>query len=208
MSEALRPKWRALVSPSAAVDVVFDDLLRRYAEPHRFYHTLGHITRLLNITRALQSLVPSADWPAVQLAVWFHDAVYDTQARDNEEQSARLAERTLANLSLPVETIEKTARLIRATKTHEMNDGDAACAVMLDADLEILGADEIEYDAYARAIRREYAWVAERDWQAGRSRVLENFLARECLYQTNVMRQEREMAARRNLARELQALSV
>lgn len=149
MSEALRQNWCALAPPSPAAESVFDDLCRRYAEPSRFYHTRVHIENLLVVTHTLRALVPSADWPAVQFAVWFHDAVYDTRTGDNEEQSARLSVGALAKLNVAETTIEKTARLILATKTHTVDDADAAGAVLLDADLAILGVDENEYDAYA-----------------------------------------------------------
>lgn len=207
MKTKLRQNWRALFSSdSPESDAVFDDLTRRYSEPTRFYHTLSHLKSLLVVTQALRPLVPPADWPAVRFAVYFHDAIYNSLASDNEYHSARLAERSLGKLGVKPEIIGKTVELIQATRTHEAN-GDDAANVLLDADLSILGVSETEYDAYVQNIRREYSWVDESAWRVGRSRNLKTFLTREFVYQTPIMRREREAAARGNLGRELSALA-
>src|SRR5690242_20725665 len=97
------------------------------------------------------------DRGAVRLAAWYHDAVYDSHATDNEERSADMARSALSRLRVPGDRVESVARLILATKTHQ-TDGDPDAAVLLDADLAILGSEPEQYDRYAKAIRREYAW--------------------------------------------------
>jgi predicted metal-dependent HD superfamily phosphohydrolase len=102
----------------------------------------------------------------------------------------------------PSDTIDEAARLILLTRTHEAGPDDRAGRTLLDADLAVLSADEPAYDAYADAIRREYAWVPEADYRAGRRRVLERFLVRPRIYFTMEMA-EAEPKARANLRREI-----
>ena len=146
--------------------------------------------------------------PAVQLAVWFHDAVYAPRATDNEERSAEWAERELAMLGLPAEVVMHVANLVRSTAHVEATDYTGPeFDILHDADLAILGASDARYSRYAADIRKEYAWVPDADYRAGRRKVLEAFLNRGRLYRTDVMFAEGEDAARRNLTAEVGALS-
>jgi predicted metal-dependent HD superfamily phosphohydrolase len=97
--------------------------------------------------------------------------------------------------------------LIRATRTHHADTDDADASVLLDADLCILGADEAVYDAYARAIRQEYAWVPDDEFRQGRTRVLQGFLQREQLFRLERMRRQYEERAKQNLMREIASLT-
>jgi predicted metal-dependent HD superfamily phosphohydrolase len=196
----LHKSWRELLtpfeSPPDVCERVFAELTVRYNSPDRHYHTLEHIEAMLE-------LLPQA---ALALAVWFHDAVYDTRAADNEERSAALGDEMLQPLYVPPEIQAETRRLILLTKRHDTREDDADGRRLLDADLAILGAAEDEYDRYAKAIRQEYAWVPEDDFRRGRQRVLENFLQRRWIYFTDGMREQREVAARKNLRREIASL--
>jgi predicted metal-dependent HD superfamily phosphohydrolase len=140
----------------------------------------------------------------VDLAVWFHDAVYDPRSQDNEEASARLARQELSQLHVSPETIEETCRLILLTRSHEADDPSGR--LLLDADLAILGEPEPIYTAYAAAIRQEYAWVPDDRYRQGRADVLRRFLARAHIYHTPLMRASHEASARRNLGGEIQGL--
>lgn len=188
-----------LTRPEAAI---FQGLCRRYSEPGRAYHNLDHIAAMLETVSEFRSAVQ--DDVAVLLAVWFHDAVYDSRRGDNEEQSAALALSSLAGAAPGL--LPAVERLILATKTHQAPPDDADCQLMLDADLVILGSRADDYDRYTQAIREEYAWVPEADYRAGRRRVLESFLSRECLYHTASLFEQYEQAARANLRREIECL--
>jgi predicted metal-dependent HD superfamily phosphohydrolase len=208
LNTPLKPHWFQLLSGlGATADEcrrTFADLAARYASAGRHYHTLGHVGAVLRTLAELGA--EEASQPALFLAAWFHDAVYDSQAKDNEEQSASLAVANLRPLRLPEPVLEETARLVLLTKTHQAAPDDAPGHLLLDADLAILGAGEADYDAYARAIRREYDWVPEDLYREGRRRVLEGFLARPRLYFTPVLGARLEEQARRNLRREIAAL--
>ena len=186
------------------------ELAAAYATDDRHYHDLRHIETLLAMADACADDI--ADREAVEAAIWFHDAVYDTQREDNEARSAALAEAQLAGMASD-ERIARIAAMIRATAGHAMPDViDAAarqdCALFLDMDLAILGSPEADFDAYEAAVRREYGWVTEPQWRQGRRAVLAAFLARPAIYSTARFRASHEAAARRNLARAIARLDA
>jgi predicted metal-dependent HD superfamily phosphohydrolase len=198
----MRERWAALLAPFSAQPAAIEDafvlLQTSHAEPQRHYHNLAHIEAVLDVLGRLVS--PS---PALSLAAWLHDTVYDPKRNDNEEQSAALARSLLPQLRVPPEIVEEAARLILLTKTHQADEADVEGKALLDADLSILAAPQVEYDLYAAAIRREYAWVPEADYRAGRAGILERFLTRQRIYHSPAMDED---TARRNLAREIAAL--
>jgi len=189
-------------------DPVRGELVCAYGTPERHYHGLRHIEALLGLAATHADAI--ADRDAVEAAIWFHDAIYDTRRHDNEEQSAGLAVARLAGTAAQ-NRIVRIAAMIRATAGHrvpEFADAGAArdCALFLDMDLAILGGTAAEFEAYEDAVRREYDWVSEPQWQAGRRAVLAGFLARPAIYATARFRASHEAAAQRNLAHALARL--
>jgi predicted metal-dependent HD superfamily phosphohydrolase len=182
------------------------DLLRRYAEPHRRYHTTRHLADVLDRVGELAG--EADDVSAVRLAAWFHDAIYDPSRDDNEERSAALAEELLAGAGLAAETIAEVARLVRLTTTHAPAGGDRNGAVLCDADLAILAADPERYAAYAAAVREEYADVPDDVFRRGRAVVLRDLLALPALFHTAAARERWEAAARHNAETELMLLQA
>ena len=165
--------------PTAQAEVLQLDVLARYGENGRFYHTLPHIHHILTL---LTPFAPRmTDWTALQLAVWFHDIIYDPRASDNEEQSAAYATAVLHPFLQP-EILNRIEQLILATKSHQAADGDTDAQLLLDADLAILGASQTDYANYAAAIRQEYGFVPEMAYREGRTAVLHHFLTRPRLY--------------------------
>lgn len=166
------------------------EVLQRYAEPHRRYHTVRHLKAVLGaLQRWLGPELPSS---LLTAALW-HDALYDPRASDNEERSAAL-----------VPEDARAAQLILATKKHEPLDGGEDMRWLLDADLWILGAPPRTYRRYAQLIRQEYAHVPDEAFYSGRAAVLERFLQRPRLYFGDFP--EREARAHRNLTAELSRL--
>jgi predicted metal-dependent HD superfamily phosphohydrolase len=204
--EQLQAAWIRLlgsydVSPAAAYPI-FDRLMAAYSESHRHYHNLEHISEMLRVVSRLADLTTGVG--VVQLAVWFHDVVYNSRAKDNEERSAA---RAVAELNfLPSDMLEHIRAMILATRHTTEAPIDADTAVLLDADLAMLGAEERRYDRYASAIRQEYAWVEEAPYREGRSKVLDSFLLRPRIFCTQRMFEVGESAARANLRRELDRL--
>lgn len=208
--QAMQGQWVRLVGgfgvPVADAYAPFDKLVEAYSEPHRYYHTLEHLGEMFRVVGRLAGVI--ADPPAVQLAVWYHDIVYDPTASDNEERSADWADRDLTAFGVPDATRAAVRQLILTTKhTAEVPDLPDAAA-FLDADLAILGAAEARYARYAADIRKEYEWVPEDQYRAGRAAVLDGFLSRERIYRTAVMFEEGEAAARRNGMAEIARLRM
>lgn len=199
LGPALRASLARYGPPADRVEAVVDDLRRRHREPHRHHHTLEHVGDVLD---AIDRLADLAGDPAlVRLAACYHDAMYDPRSSTNEHDSAELAARQLGELGVAVPDVAAVARLIAATAGHEPTD-DPDEAVLVDADLWILGAPPERYRRYARAVRREYAHVDDDAWRAGRATVLDAFLARPRLYATDRFHAELDAQARANLRTE------
>ena len=180
------------------------ELLSRYAEMHRHYHDLAHLDDVL---RRVEELAEhTRDVGVVRLAAWFHDAVYDPTASDNEESSARLAETTLSELRVEDGIVAEIARLVRGTADHAPAPGDLDAAVLCDADLAILASGHERYQVYVEAVRAEYGHVDDRAFADGRAAVLHKLLARDPMFSTPTGRDRWEAAARANIAAELARL--
>ena len=183
------------------------DLIARYEEPHRHYHTLQHLTEVLDVVDELAAEADDLD--AVRLAAWFHDAVYESgadHARDgvsNEEASARLAGLVLAELGEPAARVAEVARLVRLTQEHRAQDDDRNAAVLFDADLAILAAEPARYEQYARAVREEYREIADELFRVGRAQILEALLSAPGLYRTAAAHSRLESRARANVTAEI-----
>jgi predicted metal-dependent HD superfamily phosphohydrolase len=201
----MKSRWLELARKcgidDASAESVWFDLAAAYGADGRFYHNLHHIQYALDIADQLQEV--ALDFTAVQLAIWFHDVVYDPRRSDNEAQSAAYAERVLRRLGVPDEMLAKVSNLILATKSHEASQPDPNIFVILDADLAILSAPPEQYDAYARAIRQEYSFVLDEQYRVGRTAVLQKFLARSPFYFTEKMQVWGDTAVAENLGREL-----
>ncbi|GGZ76600.1 HD domain-containing protein [Streptomyces bluensis] len=182
-----------------------DNLLKRWSEPQRRYHTLDHLTAVLDRVDELEEYADDPD--AVRLAAWFHDAVYLPERSTNEERSARLAERALPEAGVPQETTDEVARLVRLTVTHDPADDDANGAVLCDADLAVLAAPPESYARYAAAVREEYSFVPDDAFRTGRAAVLRQLLDLPRLFRTPYGEREWEAPARRNIAAEIERLS-
>ncbi|WP_435212492.1 HD domain-containing protein [Streptomyces sp. bgisy034] len=182
-----------------------DSLLVRWQEPQRRYHTLTHLTAVLD---RVDELAGHADDPdVVRLAAWFHDAVYLPDRSENEERSARLAERALAEARVPADRTAEVARLVRLTVTHDPAPDDRDGQVLCDADLAILAAPPSAYAAYTAAVREEYHFVPNDAFREGRAAILRQLLDLPSLFRTPHGRKKWEATARYNLAGELEMLS-
>jgi predicted metal-dependent HD superfamily phosphohydrolase len=188
---------------------LFTDLDRRYREPGRFYHTWEHVADCLAELDAAPGLCDTTT--AVELALWFHDAVYDPRAVDNEVRSAALLREAAARLGIDAGLADRAAVLVMTTAPARgaaegaVSSRDAAA--IRDIDLSILGSPPARFGAYEAAVRREYAFLPESAWKAGRSRVLRTFLGLPRIFLTAAFHDRLEQQARANLAASVQRLS-
>lgn len=197
--------WVQLLGSGQDVVGAGGELLDRYAEPHRRYHDLRHLAEVLEAVRAMAD----GEVPApVLLAAYWHDAVYDPAAGDNEERSAALADRTLTRLGRPAAEVGEVVRLVLLTRTHDPDDGDVAGALLCDADLAILAAPPDRYRSYARDVRQEYGHLSDEAFFTGRADVLRALARYEHLFRTPEGRRRWEALARQNLQSELDELGA
>lgn len=196
--------WRELGADPVPAGL-YNQLVAAYSEPERQYHTLQHLRECLAHLDAAASL---ALHPAeVELALWFHDAVYEPQRKDNEERSAEWAWRSILAAGCGEDLAQRVQALVLATKGHSASD-DPDTRLLLDIDLAILGAAPARFDEYERQIRAESAHVGEAEYRFGRAEVLAAFLARPRVYLTAAFHDALEHRARENLGRALSALQA
>lgn len=176
---------------------IFNKLIAAYSEKQRAYHTLQHVYECLILLESIRSDLKDAY--SVGLALWFHDAIYDPQAKDNELKSAELFGRYMAQ-DLSVEIVEKIKRWIIATQEHEATD-ELDLQFLLDIDLAILAAEPQRFAEYEQLIQQEYAWVDPDVYSIKRKEVLAHFYQTEPLYQTEYFQQNFEQKAKQNLNR-------
>ena len=175
-----------------------DALLAAWDTPQRHYHTLRHLHESLALFEQQAAL---ASRPAeVEIALWFHDAIYDPRAKDNEERSARWADTALAGAGVASEVCSRVAKLVMATR-HEALPATGDEALLVDIDLAILGAGEERFDEYETEVREEYAWVPGAIFRHKRREILAQFMARPAIYSTPPLRERLEGRARENLRR-------
>ena len=177
-----------------------EELAAAYTAPGRHYHNLTHIEDCLGALARVENLSP-LEREILSAAIWWHDVVYDAARADNEELSARLAEKHVRE-----DIRQEVGRLIRLTKTHDVQPNDRLGAILISIDLSILGAEPARYDAYAAAIRQEFIHVPESDYRAGRAKVLSQFAARPVIFPDAAFAARYDRQARENLARELASL--
>jgi predicted metal-dependent HD superfamily phosphohydrolase len=206
-TDALLERWIALAGVGAAD--YGRELIERYQDPSRRYHTAEHLAQVLDVADELAEA--ATDARAVRYAAWFHDAVYsyevdvDSQL-SNEECSAQLAEAVLHTIGEPEALIREVARLVRLTEHHAPQPGDLNGAVLCDADLAILGSDEAAYARYRAQIRAEYQKIPEPVFRSGRAKILRDLLALPTLFHTDAARSRYEAAARANVTAEIASL--
>ena len=194
--------WREL--GAAKVDeLLFHQLVASYSEPHRKYHTMQHLEECLAHLDEVRSEAERAG--EVELALWFHDAIYDTLRKDNEQRSAEWARESALAGGLPPAQANRVYALVLDTM-HDAIPAGRDAAVLVDVDLSILGADATRFDEYERQIKEEYSWVPGLLYRKARRQILRGFLDREKIYSTEYFRAHYETQARENMARSLDRL--
>lgn len=203
VSAALRARFeRAMAAVGARHEdgtPAFHALAGRYAEAHRHYHNLAHVASCLEAFDACAAL---AEQPAeVELALWFHDAVYNPRAKDNEAKSAEVAREALLGRGVDAEVVGRIQRHILATRSHEGVEGDAQ--LVCELDLSILGAAPEAFEVFEHQIRLEYAHVPDLIYRLGRRRVLKRLSERAPIFRVPELHTRFESNARVNLDRAL-----
>lgn len=182
----------------------FSALMAAYSEKGRHYHTQEHISACL---RHLDRCIASIDSPReVELALWFHDAVYKPLSGGNERKSANWSASFLSENGAPSEAIDRVHRLIMVTE-HNAPTKTRNESLLVDIDLSILGADPDTYQIFEKAVRSEYRLVPLCWYKKKRADVLRGFLERTSIFQNEPFITEREHQAKENLANAVSKLA-
>lgn len=190
--------WRKISSSENGLDFR-DELIARYSETHRAYHTTQHLNECLNLFKSYQALAENPE--AVFLALWYHDAIYATTSNnDNEQASANLASRDLKNINTSPKIVSKIEDLILITK-HSSKPITPDQKLIVDIDLAILGATNQRFLEYESQIRAEYCFVPDFIFKTKRNSILKNFLDRPTIYNTPDFVANLENQARSNLTK-------
>jgi len=193
--------WRGLgISTTPILIREFDELMFRYSEPHRKYHTARHLVECFTRLDEIRHLAPHS--AEVEIAIWFHDAILQRRASDNENRSAQLAESTARAAGVDRDSARRIGALVLATR-HDAVPGDDDARVVVDVDLAILGEAPDRYDAYENQIRWEYSWVPGSLFRKQWRNVLSKFLTRPGIFSTQPFRERYERQARANIERSL-----
>jgi len=204
--DELKRRWEALwgrLKKTYGVRRPLSVFLINYCEMERFYHNLDHIAHCLREFDEVGHLCQNSD--ELEMAIWFHDIIYDTHSKCNEENSALYIDSLLKEHGLPVTFRQNVISLIIATKHYEIPK-EIDEQIIVDIDLSILGQSEQAFLEYEKQIRLEYHWVSDREFADKRAEKLQSFLDRKYIYFTEFFRQKYEKQARKNLEESLHRL--
>jgi predicted metal-dependent HD superfamily phosphohydrolase len=199
-------QWRMMwgeLGATSCDEGLFGELIARYSEPHRHYHTTRHLDECFAKLPVARS--EAVHLREIELALWFHDAIYDVKRSDNEEQSADWARSAVLRSGLSIDAAERIHGLVMATR-HDFAPVEPDARVLVDIDLSILGAAPHRFDEYELQVREEYAWVPGILFRRKRRQILEDFLARSRIFNTEQFFQTCEARARANLQRSIRQL--
>ena len=204
----LKIEWQNLASKycnTTLAEELWTEIETNYTNKTRHYHNLTHIYNMLLQAETYKTEIKDLD--ALQFAIWYHDIVYKSSKKDNEEKSALLTEKRLKSINFDLKRIENIKKLIISTKKHELDlNKNQDNAYLLDLDLSILGSDWDTYQKYISNIRKEYKIYPDFLYNPGRKKVLKHFLDRKTLYFTYSFRDQYEIQARENLKKEIELL--
>jgi len=217
----LGPKWNYLISRlevkdkfktpymdgynylNSATDCIFLDVLEKYSKQHRFYHTPNHILNCLIEFKSIKQLAKNPN--ELELAIWFHDIIYDPKRHNNEEKSQKYAFDCLKKIKLPEKTIKKVSDLILITK-HKTPPKTNDEKLIVDIDLSIFGQSKQVFDLYEKNIRKEYLWVPINIYKEKRIEILQSFFNKNPLYHIKEIHNKYEEIAKINLQRSINKL--
>ena len=209
MISELKSRWLDLFSKYSKdkplIETYWKEIINKYSSKKRFYHNLSHLQNMLKQLDKYENQIVDLD--TLKFAIWYHDIIYKSTKKDNEEKSAVLGKKRLKTIGFDENRLEKLKKLIVSTKKHQLiltknNDN----AYLLDLDLSILGADWNTYKNYIQNIRKEYKIYPNFMYNPGRKKVLNHFLERETLFFTQDFQIKYEKQARENLKKEIELL--
>ncbi|PJJ62824.1 HD domain-containing protein [Chryseobacterium geocarposphaerae] len=182
------------------IEKLWSEIEKNYSQKSRHYHNLAHLESIFSELDAVN--VRISNYLNISFSVFYHDVIYDSSSKSNEEKSADFAKERLQQLNLNETDISEIYHQILATKAHQNSD-NKDLNYLLDADLSILGKDLEIYIDYTRKIRKEYSIYPDLLYKPGRKKVLKHFLEMENIFKTDYFREKYEKQARKNIEWEI-----
>jgi predicted metal-dependent HD superfamily phosphohydrolase len=196
--------WKQIITKYPIPNLLWQEIESRYSESHRKYHNLDHIGMCYREFYCADSTFPKPEnIDAIQLAILFHDVIYNPRSSYNEEDSAMYFRRYCESYLSP-ELTNKTVDLIIATKYHTKYKPSATDVdIIKDVDLAILGTVPESFSAYEKQIRKEYDYLSDSDYRYGRKEFFGLMLEKPMIYSTPYFQQKYEVFARSNILKAL-----
>lgn len=195
LQESWSRSWHAIGAMDDGL-ALMEELIAAYKEPQRHYHTLQHLTECIALLKGQLHFAEHAG--EVEIALWFHDAVYDVKAKNNEAQSADWAVKSLHEAEIAHDVIERVRALIMAT-CHSAKPENTDQQLLVDVDLAILGAPRTRFIEYEEQVRSEYAWVPDELFKSTRLSIMSEFNVRHPIFSTPLLKERLEHQAHINL---------
>ncbi len=204
----LKPVFITLLSnytqDSEYMESLWSDITKQHSKKNRYYHNLYHLENLYHNLLEIKARIKH--WDIVLFALFYHDYIYNVLKQDNEQQSAKKAEKVLNTLKIEKKYIALCSKIIIATKGHNVSKNKDV-NYFTDADLSILGNDWKTYEEYYKNVRKEYKYYPDFAYNKGRIKVLLHFINMPVIFKTNHFYDKFEMSAKENLHREIDVLS-
>lgn len=187
----------------AQADAAWETLVRGYTEPHRRYHDLGHLDHCLHGLDLAATVARDPD--TLELAIWFHDVIYEPGAGDNESRSADVFSRLLGPLMAPA-NVTKIRRLILTTTHRALPDGGDE-RFIADIDLSSLAKPWPQFLEDSDHLRAEEPDRSDEDYFRAKARFFRGLLTRPRLFNTVPFQLRYETKGRENIRRFLALLA-
>lgn len=206
MNEAIVKEWFRVFGKYQRGEEILRGLIQKINYEKHAYHNLTHLEEMTQVIRTTLQPHNKKDYDNLIFATLYHDAIYDTTSKTNEEASALMANDELRYMNVDLFDVVQVVELIISTKKHEPIETSDSAKLFLDADLFILAAAPSRYSEYAQGVRKEYSWVNDEEYRIGRKAVLEKFTKRKRIFLNDVMHTDYNDRARRNIKMELATL--
>lgn len=203
---ALKTDFKDIItkySSDAVANTYWREIVQAYSQKDRYYHNLSHLENLYNELLSVKDSITS--WDNMVISLCYHDIIYNASSKNNEEKSAALCSERLTAINYPKTKVKHCSNIIIATKQHSYT-GDTDTDLFTDADLSILGKPWPVYEAYYRAVRKEYVIYPDFLYKPGRKKALKHFLDMEHIFKTPYFSATYENSARKNLHQEIMLL--
>ena len=187
------------------INELWAEIEKNYSSKKRHYHTLYHLDRLLAQLTDVKGEIQN--WNTILFTLYYHDIVYNSLKSDNEEKSAKLAEKRMKQISVSIDTIELCQKQILATKSHTLST-NSDTNYFTDADLSVLGQPWETYSIYYKSVRNEYSIYPDFVYNLESKKVLNHFLSMDRIFKTDFFYNKFEKQAKENVQKELLEKSV